>query len=294
MRGSRRVIRAEYFDEGIIPAHAGLTDTAGRLCRPKWDRPRACGAHIEYDVPKNMVSGSSPRMRGSHLRDCGIGRRLGIIPAHAGLTTLLAGICGPSGDHPRACGAHLKIPPPLWEGLGSSPRMRGSPSDPIRYVNQPGIIPAHAGSRAVPAGRHEPGGIIPAHAGLTKVSSHSNILSGDHPRACGAHLELAADSFAKQGSSPRMRGSHIVRYRIRTRVGIIPAHAGLTRGMSSRLAVCGDHPRACGAHTTISRGRSRPSGSSPRMRGSLTGSIDLCSQSGIIPAHAGLTFLRRM
>ena len=167
MRGSRRVIRAEYFDEGIIPAHAGLTDTAGRLCRPKWDRPRACGAHIEYDVPKNMVSGSSPRMRGSHLRDCGIGRRLGIIPAHAGLTCRRMRCTRTTRDHPRACGAHLKIPPPLWEGLGSSPRMRGSPSDPIRYVNQPGIIPAHAG--------------------LTFSARSCRRRRRDHPRACGAH-----------------------------------------------------------------------------------------------------------
>ena len=207
MRGSRRVIRAEYFDEGIIPAHAGLTDTAGRLCRPKWDRPRACGAHIEYDVPKNMVSGSSPRMRGSHLRDCGIGRRLGIIPAHAGLTTLLAGICGPSGDHPRACGAHRATRYVMSINRGSSPLMRGSRFRLEAADGEEGIIPAHAGSRAVPAGRHEPGGIIPAHAGLTKVSSHSNILSGDHPRACGAHAWQDQLNAIKQGSSPRMRGS---------------------------------------------------------------------------------------
>ena len=167
--------------------------------------------------------------------------------------------------------------------------MRGSHLRDCGIGRRLGIIPAHAGSRAVPAGRHEPGGIIPAHAGLTKVSSHSNILSGDHPRACGAHAWQDQLNAIKQGSSPRMRGSHIVRYRIRTRVGIIPAHAGLTDSPCDRSKERWDHPRACGAHGVSILYKDRAAGSSPRMRGSLVVvDVRICDI-GIIPAHAGLT-----
>ena len=137
---------------------------------------------------------------------------------------------------------------------GSSPLMRGSRFRLEAADGEEGIIPAHAGSRAVPAGRHEPGGIIPAHAGLTKVSSHSNILSGDHPRACGAHAWQDQLNAIKQGSSPRMRGSLVCLHNHVFEFGIIPAHAGLTKFIFSIGCTIRDHPRACGAHLdSISR-----------------------------------------
>ena len=72
--------------------------------------------------------------------------------------------------------------------------------------------------------------------------------AGDHPRACGAHdLELASP-VKILGSSPRMRGSP-PDFRIAfARVGIIPAHAGLTIRVDLIRTAAWDHPRACGAH----------------------------------------------
>ena len=88
-----------------------------------------------------------------------------------------------------------------------------------------------------------------------------------------------------------MRGSHADADVDDALVGIIPAHAGLTLPPSGPTTVYRDHPRACGAHGCKIRGRARQRGSSPRMRGSQTDDIIRKSIMGIIPAHAGLTFL---
>ena len=91
---------------GIIPAHAGLTDMGEFENVEKGDHPRACGAHFWRVRFFRLFRGSSPRMRGSqfHLEFREFDG--GIIPAHAGLTnTSRTAYCQPW-DHPRACGAH--------------------------------------------------------------------------------------------------------------------------------------------------------------------------------------------
>ena len=65
MRGSLTVVVAAAYDEGIIPAHAGLTKSATSFCVIPRDHPRACGAHRNWGGARCRVSGSSPRMRGS-------------------------------------------------------------------------------------------------------------------------------------------------------------------------------------------------------------------------------------
>ena len=134
-----------------------------------------------------------------------------------------------------------------------------------------------------------PPGIIPAHAGLTHSPSGDQLLAGDHPRACGAHVLRLVDAGKIPGSSPRMRGSRCVIVVGIPVVGIIPAHAGLTVVPVLENAVDGDHPRACGAHRTCERSLTPCPGSSPRMRGSRTQLEAADGEEGIIPAHAGLT-----
>ena len=72
-------------------------------------------------------------------------------------------------------------------------------------------------------------------------------------------------------------------------IGIIPAHAGLTKFVVCDEAQDRDHPRACGAHPQRSLADPARSGSSPRMRGSLKDFTRMYERTGIIPAHAGLT-----
>ena len=88
MRGSQSLRFLLCTRRGIIPAHAGLTQlkqTAESITR---DHPRACGAHMSGDYNPLGEAGSSPRMRGSPQTDGVNGAPVGIIPAHAGLTTM--------------------------------------------------------------------------------------------------------------------------------------------------------------------------------------------------------------
>ena len=133
-------------------------------------------------------------------------------------------------------------------------------------------------------------GIIPAHAGLTRPRSWMIACLRDHPRACGAHFQHLPQSRHVIGSSPRMRGSQLVKESAHKYDGIIPAHAGLTSNRHRPACWIWDHPRACGAHFSLACTRHRMVGSSPRMRGSPSRGCTREQFSGIIPAHAGLTW----
>ena len=49
---------------------------------------------------------------------------------------------------------------------------------------------------------------IPAHAGNTVVRYNAKPERPVHPRACGEHAKSKKVREAKDGSSPRMRGTH--------------------------------------------------------------------------------------
>ena len=115
----------------------------------------------------NVLMGSSPRMRGSPYGEVLKPAQDGIIPAHAGLTSAAARPDVGTWDHPRACGAHTMAAGQSAGGMGSSPRMRGSPTH---------MVKADMGM-----------GIIPAYTGLTFSKSRNNLTAWDHPRVCGAH-----------------------------------------------------------------------------------------------------------
>ena len=208
MRGSLERDLQPIPSRGIIPAHAGLTKHYLCLLYTRRDHPRACGAHVCLTLPMSTAPGSSPRMRGSHPRELHLQADAGIIPAHAGLTAIGGGFSGLGGDHPRACGAHISVDFLDVPILGSSPRMRGS--------------------RDVRAEDCRAFGIIPAHAGLTRDVGRGLCVLWDHPRACGAHPHRRRRRAARQGSSPRMRGSQLLSPTFIASLGIIPAHAGLT------------------------------------------------------------------
>ncbi len=86
-----------------------------------------------------------------------------------------------------------------------------------------------------------------------------------------------------------MRGKHGRIPRRHRRHRIIPAHAGQTVRARQIVGHVTDHPRACGANPETIRGRRRPGGSSPRMRGKRRASSAPTPRGRIIPAHAGQT-----
>ena len=73
---------------GIIPAYAGNTISHGVRYAGLRDHPRVCGEHKSSMRVCGNSLGSSPRMRGTRLRNMRRTCRLGIIPAYAGNTSM--------------------------------------------------------------------------------------------------------------------------------------------------------------------------------------------------------------
>ena len=151
-------------------------------------------------------------------------------------------------DHPRVCGehrlgAHHPVPRP-----GSSPRVRGTLDVECRGQCLDGIIPACAGN--------------------TCSRKSRNWRMSDHPRVCGEHRMACCVSGRFMGSSPRVRG---------------------TRNLFFRLFFSRDHPRVCGEHEMALTDEDIMRGSSPRVRGTLRPQGRDAAGPGIIPACAGNT-----
>ena len=134
-------------------------------------------------------------------------------------------------------------------------------------------------------------GIIPAYAGNTTSRAAPCPDAWDHPRVCGEHTGVGAANVTAKGSSPRMRGTPVLRG-IRTQGGrIIPAYAGNTIASCAGESIESDHPRVCGEHPYRIIPIPEDMGSSPRMRGTLRHRRCRAGYRGIIPAYAGNTTL---
>ena len=146
------------------------------------------------------------------------------------------------------------------------------------------------GTRCLGRGLRAELGIIPACAGNTQGRIGVNVAVRDHPRVCGEHETNTAKGRRFKGSSPRVRGTQVEGGMLVQPVGIIPACAGNTRCPAARRALSRDHPRVCGEHPSPSARGLRPSGSSPRVRGTLALHVQAGLALGIIPACAGNTW----
>ena len=94
MRGTHQIFRHVRGKVGIIPAYAGNTGVFHLLILNMGDHPRVCGEHAVRFVGGEVITGSSPRMRGTHSCVSACSVRLGIIPAYAGNTHWLAWFIG--------------------------------------------------------------------------------------------------------------------------------------------------------------------------------------------------------
>ncbi len=153
--------------------------------------------------------------------------------------------------------------------MGSSPRMRGTHVAGAEGVEQSGIIPAYAGNTANPR--------------------RFSTCGRDHPRVCGEHDGADRTLSVSTGSSPRMRGTPAVGAADGGFDGIIPAYAGNTKDLWPSYRGCRDHPRVCGEHKIGKEPMLFDTGSSPRMRGTLSCQVPHGASAGIIPAYAGNT-----
>ena len=272
MRGTPSSSLSSTMSGGIIPAYAGNTLGDGVGDSLGGDHPRVCGEHYSVSLEVRSIAGSSPRMRGTQNQPPGQYDGPGIIPAYAGNTRHAARGLSRSRDHPRVCGEHILCWIRLQWQSGSSPRMRGT------LIFRRRLIANH--------------GIIPAYAGNTDVYPTPRMPTWDHPRVCGEHFHCNHLFLLLLGSSPRMRGTHLVQAGTQQGNGIIPAYAGNTTNYGGCRNRNRDHPRVCGEHTLADSRITCAQGSSPRMRGTHFHSPPLVSWFGIIPAYAGNTPLR--
>ena len=132
-------------------------------------------------------------------------------------------------------------------------------------------------------------GLIPTYAGNTVCECSAYGCAGAHPHVCGEHYTLPAGKLVDQGSSPRMRGTrhnHLVGVWVR---GLIPTYAGNTGWLLLKRGRLRAHPHVCGEHFEVLNGPLRSTGSSPRMRGTLTLAQAEALLEGLIPTYAGNT-----
>ena len=88
MRGVLNHIPSLFYCFGIIPAYAGSTSASSIKSCPIQDHPRLCGEYKAIVAEAQGGGGSSPPMRGVPYTLLGKLKRMRIIPAYAGSTSL--------------------------------------------------------------------------------------------------------------------------------------------------------------------------------------------------------------
>ena len=130
---------------GLIPAHAGKTQSRRSRTDPPRAHPRSRGENIVSLGLVGERSGSSPLTRGKlpvlrlQLPSTGL------IPAHAGKTSVSEENAPSRGAHPRSRGENGNDRAACLLDRGSSPLTRGKPFLYRDPMGRRGLIPAHAG-----------------------------------------------------------------------------------------------------------------------------------------------------
>ena len=269
LRGTRGARAADAAGRRFIPAPAGNTGFLGDEYLGKSVHPRACGEHSIRSGRASQRAGSSPRLRGTPAASRAEDAAVRFIPAPAGNTARPTTTSRCGSVHPRACGEHSARSSPATGTNGSSPRLRGT--------------------RGRQSGRGYPTRFIPAPAGNTHRCGLPRTPFPVHPRACGEHDAQGRLVPERIGSSPRLRGTRAGLAGDRRPVRFIPAPAGNTARPSSPCAAPSVHPRACGEHSPARSASIRPSGSSPRLRGTRAELRHEAPVLRFIPAPAGNT-----
>ena len=190
MRGTLHVSLSVDPVDRFIPAYAGNTRPSRRRGRATSVHPRVCGEHSASAASAAHDRGSSPRMRGTPIRRNSMPRHRRFIPAYAGNTEVLLFQFSHCPVHPRVCGEHNAPDALRFAYSGSSPRMRGTHRSRQEFIHQARFIPAYAGN-------------------TSNVQSRTRRLSV-HPRVCGEHRWVRKGFRHADGSSPRMRGTHLL------------------------------------------------------------------------------------
>jgi len=128
---------------------------------------------------------------------------------------------------------------------------------------------------------------IPARAGNAQSTSVWLIATPVHPRTCGERSAVAVRWLRKFGSSPHVRGTHVLADHLLGLPRFIPARAGNADWCHGSLLLIPVHPRTCGERRKLSRAGIINAGSSPHVRGTLLMSSSPPPVWRFIPARAG-------
>ncbi len=188
-RGSPRRERSGAPDAGSIPACAGEPDSRRVATESARVDPRVRGgaAHVEARIGSD--AGRSPRARGSPAEAYALPWSLGSIPACAGEPA--SGACTPGCDtvDPRVRGGAVVREVTEREGLGRSPRARGSLEALAQKLVAAGRSPRARGSRTCATPKRPREGSIPACAGEPPTRTSSGRHGRVDPRVRGgAHV----------------------------------------------------------------------------------------------------------
>ena len=288
VRGTRLQLLPRLGDRRFIPACAGNSWAARCSADSRSVHPRVCGELACRAASPACSAGSSPRVRGTRRETPSARQTRRFIPACAGNSRWPASAPRRASVHPRVCGELSVICWLVERSAGSSPRVRGTPG---------------AAGAPVPVRR-----FIPACAGNSPACSARCARSAVHPRVCGELGNVYYQSYSKDGSSPRVRGT-LCRYRQRAHLHrFIPACAGnsLRRVRRPHLHH-GSSPRVRGTRHAVERGeqlhrfipacagnskedlsaQTTNNGSSPRVRGTRTALGVQQRACRFIPACAG-------
>ena len=225
-------------DEGVggsIPACAGKPVCLWGCPRLARVHPRVCGETCRTRSLLTADGGPSPRVRGNRPLSRRGKTPRGSIPACAGKPEARRPGQPCSRVHPRVCGETSEFAVNQMKQQGPSPRVRGNHLADRRGKLREGSIPACAGK--------------PWRRGSASCSA------AVHPRVCGETWRDDSGSTTVPGPSPRVRGNHDDRGRLRRRRGSIPACAGKPTEQRRTTRWTWVHPRVCGETTgTIWRG----------------------------------------
>ena len=165
---------------GITPAWAGKSMKKTLAQDFPQDHPRVGGEKGGGNPFPRVGTGSPPRGRGKGCTFSDGLFSVGITPAWAGKSLLIAVIVTYTQDHPRVGGEKCWPPPPLGKVLGSPPRGRGKGRGQALVVAGAGITPAWAGKRLKRS--HRSGifisGPIPFHSVLHRPAGSGGSRAG--------------------------------------------------------------------------------------------------------------------
>ena len=231
--------------------------------------PHACGEHCFYSRLSILVTGSSPRLWGTHRFRVLLGAWARFIPTPVGNTPSVRKSHALIAVHPHACGEHYFPLADATAYIGSSPRLWGT-----RCLVRSG------GSKKR---------FIPTPVGNTAGGCERCGRKTVHPHACGEHTKRSEVTCVNCGSSPRLWGTPVKTPPQSTFWRFIPTPVGNTLHPAPRSRRTPVHPHACGEHVSHRISIHAWAGSSPRLWGTPRPFLLALSIRRFIPTPVGNT-----